>query len=241
MAQPLRSFIGRLSGAVLLPLLAGCGGASGPSPAPKPAAASLDLSAQARATREACSALIERDDAMELVDFSTFSRAAEGIWDVSVRVRKGGALSRVGCRHLVITNETVLFDPATPPALPPGAVAVTAATPTPTASVATTSTPAPAVSPAPAAVPDASPKPDRLASDLSWVPDPTARANIARVRDACLAAATRKKLVIESIDSFQRAAGSATLWEAALVSRRKGKPTPHVCTFDQATQQTVLK
>jgi hypothetical protein len=229
-------------------LLAGCAGQSGPSPAPSPAGPSIDLSSQARATREACSALIERDDAMELVDFSTFARAAVGIWDASVRVRKGGALTRVGCRHIVASSETVVFDPATPPALPAGAVALsTTASPSPAtvSEPVATGAPAPVVptaatvtAPVAATAPN---PPDRLASDLSWVPDPAARANIARVRDACLAAAARKKLTIESIDSFQRAAGSSTLWEAALVSRRRGKATTHLCTYDQVTQVTALK
>jgi hypothetical protein len=80
-----------------------------------------------------------------------------------------------------------------------------------------------------------------LAQDLSWVPDTIARANIARVRDGCLAEAKRRKLDIESIDSFQREAGSATVWEAAMVSVRRGKPVTHACTFDQATGRTVLR
>jgi hypothetical protein len=226
-----------------LALLVGCRGGGAP-PTPQPVPASTDFAAQARTTREACSALIERDEAMELVDFSTFTRAAEQIWDAAVRVRQRGALTRLGCRHNLTSNRTELFDPAAPPALPPGTVALA------TGGATAESKPAPeppakAVVPStapttPAAVP-ASPPLDRLAKDLSWVPDSTARANIARVRDACLAEASRKKLAIESIDSFQRMAGSATVWEAALVSRRRGKAVPHLCTFDQATAKTLLR
>jgi hypothetical protein len=258
----IRRFPSPLAMAGVLALSACAGGAAARPATPAPVAAPTDMAAQARATREACSALIEREDALELVDFSTFTRVAEGVWDAAVRVRRGGALTRLGCRYQLAVGRAELFDAAQPPALPAGVVpispgptgsAVAEQTPPPVAAAQLPAAPVPTKAPAPAPATSASPAggtpggavtapaAKRLAQDLSWVPDTIARANIARVRDGCLAEAKRRKLDIESIDSFQREAGSATVWEAALVSVRRGKPVTHACTFDQATGRTVLR
>lgn len=264
-ALPAAGLRGRLALLVASCVTSACSGgrpAAAPSPTPAPAVAATDVAAQARATREACAALIEREDA-ELVDFLNFTRPAEGVWDASARVRRGATLTRVSCRYDVAAARAQLFDAASPPPLPaasatsaaggsapasPGAPAAsrpagtTAGGAAPSAP-ATTGTPPATAAPAAPAASSAPPAPPakRLAQDLSWVPDSTARANIARTRDACLAEAKRRKLTIESIDSFQREAGSASRWEATMTSLKRGAVQVHPCTHDLATGRTTLK
>ncbi|MCU0647569.1 MAG: hypothetical protein MUF00_06220 [Gemmatimonadaceae bacterium] len=249
-------------------MVAGCGGAKAtPAPAPAAASASSDVASLALATREACTALIERE-AAQVVSFATYSRPTDSLWDVGVRIRKEGQLTRIGCRYDVTSSRAVLYDPASPPPLPSASVTAAApasavagraaspaapsaaATPSGTSATGVGSTPpsssSAAPAPAPAATKPASPAPAapperRLAQDLSWVPDTVARAAMTRTRDGCLDAAKKQKLDIEAIDSFQREAGSTTKWEAALVSVRRNRRTTWQCTFDLSTSTPTLR
>jgi hypothetical protein len=237
-----------LAGSVLV---VACGGrAPVATPAPAPATGTPDVAALALATREACTALIERE-AAQVIAFATYNRPTETLWDVAVRIRKEGQLTRIGCRYDVSTTRAVLYDPASPPPLPASAVAASPTpTPAPTAPAASGAAATPvAAAPAKAATPPAvaPAKPaavapeKRLAQDLSWVPDTVARAAMARTRDGCLAEARRQKLEIDAIDSFQREAGSTTRWEVALMSVRRNRRTPWQCTFDLSTDRATLR
>lgn len=199
------------------------------APAPLSAPAPAEVSLQVRAARAACAAEVSKQG-MELVDFVNFSRLDENNWDSTVRVRRKTKLVRVGCRHDLRAGWTNIYEPAASdggnPWGPGGAPKSTASPPSASPVV-----PVAPVAPVGPATPGSS-------INLNLVADTTARAAIARTRDACIAEAARRKIRFDDFDAFRRV--DAAHWEAMLLIR-KDKSDTRSCRFDTGSGKAVIK
>ena len=229
-----------------------------PVPAPPPPAAAptqAEVSAQVRSTRSACSAEATKQK-LEVVDFVTFNRLDESNWDSTVRVRRNGRLIRVGCRYDLKAAASYIYEPSAsdggnpwgPAGAPKAAAAPVTSGPAPVepkTDAKAEPRPAPARSepkpappkPEPKAEPKAKPVPGSNI-DFRAIPDSTARAAIARTRDACLAEAARRRIAFDDFDAFRRVDG--TRWEAILLIK-KGKGSSRSCQVDVGTGKATIK
>jgi hypothetical protein len=192
----------------------------------------------------------------EVVDFVTFNRLDDNNWEAVIRARQQGKLLRIGCRYDLKAASTYVYSPPSEdggnpwgPGGPPKAAAPDSRPP----NVTTRPDPKPPETnraeppkaepkkpepkkPEPA---KPAPKPTPGANiNLNAVADTSARAAIARTRDACLAEAARRKIAFDDFDAFRRV--TAGEWEAMLVMK-SGKPAPRSCRVVLGTGKATIK
>ena len=218
-----------------------------------------ERSAQVRSARAACSTDAVKQQ-YEVVDFVTFNRLDDNNWEAVIRARQKGKLLRIGCRYDVKAASTYVYAPPSEdggnpwgPGGPPKAPAP-AVTPDPKPASSTARPDAKPPETKRAEPPKAEPKkpepkkPEPAKPEpkptpgsninLNMVADTSARAAIARTRDACLAEAARRKIAFDDFDNFRRVAAGE--WEAMLVVK-SGKTAPRSCRVVVGTGKATIR
>jgi hypothetical protein len=218
-----------------------------------------ERSAQVRAARAACATDAVKQQ-YEVVDFVTFNRLDDNNWEAVIRARQKGRLLRIGCRYDVKATTTYVYAPPSedggnpwgaggPPKAPAPAVTPE---PKPASSTARPDPKPPETRRAePPKVEPKKPEPKKpeptkpepkptpgASINLNMVADTSARAAIARTRDACLAEATRRRISFDDFDNFRRVAPGE--WEAMLVVKT-GKTAPRSCRVVVGTGKATIK
>jgi hypothetical protein len=227
------------------------------SPVTPPASAAptaAEVSAQVRSARAACNTEATKQQ-YEVVDFVTFNRLDDNNWDAVIRARQKGKLLRIGCRYDLRAATSYVYSPPSvdggnpwgpagaPKASAPPAAATNLGESRPASGTRTEAKPE---AKKPETKPETKPEPKPPAPkpvpganiNLNAVPDTSARAAIARTRDACLAEAARRKIAFDDFDAFRRVAPGQ--WEAMLLVK-SGKGSSRSCRVVLDTGKATIK